>query len=184
MPSFAMICSCTMLLSCSKHCFLMINSWLVVIFTKSVTSNLLHFCHACLSLQLSKLAIAQCSYFVKLHEWTPAMYFVAMFEYCSIIILMHLDGYLLFITDRCHICFACHFQTMHRIPVIFISISTKINSSFQVEARFNHSFPNHAYASHTASRISYHVCIMLFEHCTWLIVFLLLVCLVWVEPGD
>ena len=28
---------------------------------------------------------------------------------------------------------------------------------FQIEARFNHSFPNHAYASHTASRISYHV---------------------------
>ena len=27
-------------------------------------------------------------------------------------------------------------------------------------------------------------CIMLFEHCTWLIVFLLLVCLVWVELGD
>ena len=25
---------------------------------------------------------------------------------------------------------------------------------FQFEARFNHSFPNHAYASHTASRIS------------------------------
>ena len=28
---------------------------------------------------------------------------------------------------------------------------------FQVEARFNHSLSNHAYASHTASRISYHV---------------------------
>ena len=28
---------------------------------------------------------------------------------------------------------------------------------FQVEARFNHSFAGHAYASHTASRISYHV---------------------------
>ena len=28
---------------------------------------------------------------------------------------------------------------------------------FYVEARFNHSFANHAYASHTASRISYHV---------------------------
>ena len=28
---------------------------------------------------------------------------------------------------------------------------------FHVEARLNHSFPNHAYASHTASRISYHV---------------------------
>ena len=55
---------------------------------------------------------------------------------------------------------------------------------FQVVARFNHSFPNHAYASHTASRTAYHVRVMLFEHCTWLIVFLLLVCLVWVEPGD
>ena len=27
-------------------------------------------------------------------------------------------------------------------------------------------------------------CIMLLEHCTWLIVLLLLVVLVWVEPGD
>ena len=55
---------------------------------------------------------------------------------------------------------------------------------FQVEVRFNHSLSNLAYASHIASRIAYHVCIMLFELCTWLIVFLLLVCLVWVEPGD
>ena len=49
---------------------------------------------------------------------------------------------------------------------------------------FNHSLSNLAYASHIASRIAYHVCIMLFEHCMWLIVFLLLVCLVWVEPRD
>ena len=55
---------------------------------------------------------------------------------------------------------------------------------FQVEARFFHSLSNLAYASHIASRIAYHVCIMLFELCTWLIVFLLLVCLVWVEPGE
>ena len=55
---------------------------------------------------------------------------------------------------------------------------------FQVEARFNHSLSNLAYASHIASRIAYHVCIFLFELCTWLIVFRLLVCLVWVEPGD
>ena len=55
---------------------------------------------------------------------------------------------------------------------------------FQVEARFNHSLSNLAYASHIASRIAYHVCIMLFELCTWLIVSFLLVCLVWVEPGD
>ena len=100
-------------------------------FTKSETCNLLHFCHACLSLLLSELAVAQCSSFVKHLDWIPAMYFVAMFECCSIIISMHLDGYLLFITGRCHICFACHFQTVHPIPVIFISISTQINSSFQ-----------------------------------------------------
>ena len=79
---------------------------------------------------MSELAIAQCSYFVKLLEWIPAMYFVAMFEYSSLFILMHLEGYLLFIADRCHICFACHFQTVHPIPVIFISISTEINSPF------------------------------------------------------
>ena len=53
-----------------------------------------------------------------------------------------------------------------------------------VEARSNHSLSNLAYASHIASRIAYHVCIMLFELCMWLIVSLLLVCLVWVEPGD
>ena len=41
-----------------------------------------------------------------------------------------------------------------------------------------------AYASRIASRIAYHVCIFLFDPCTWLIVFLLLVCLVWLEPGD
>ena len=100
-------------------------------FTKSVTCYRLHFCHACLSLILSELAIDQCSYFVKLHQWIPAIYFVVMFERCSIFILLHLDGYLLIIADRCHICFACHFQTVHPIPVIFISISTEITSPFQ-----------------------------------------------------
>ena len=51
---------------------------------------------------------------------------------------------------------------------------------FQVEARFMHSLSHLAYAS----RIAYRPCIILFELCTWLIVFRLLVCLVWVEPGD
>ena len=55
---------------------------------------------------------------------------------------------------------------------------------FQVEARFMHLLSNLAYASRIASRIAYHPCIILFELCTWLIVFCLLVCLVWVEPGD
>ena len=89
-------------------------------FTKSETCYHLLFCHACLNLLMDELAIARCSYFVKLHERIPAMYFVVMFECCSIVILMHLDGYLLFIIDRCHICFACLFQTVHPIPVIFI----------------------------------------------------------------
>ena len=55
---------------------------------------------------------------------------------------------------------------------------------FQVEARFNHSLSNLAYASHIASRISYPICIMLLEHCAWLIVFLLFVVLAWVDPRD
>ena len=131
MPCFAMICSCSMLLSCSKHCFLMLNSWHVVIFTKSVTWYLLHFCHACLNLLMSDLSVAQCSSFVKILEWIPAMYFVARFECCSIFIFLHLDGYLLIIADRCHICFACHFQTVSPIPVFFISISTEITLPFQ-----------------------------------------------------
>ena len=44
---------------------------------------------------------------------------------------------MLIIADRCHICFACHFQTVHPIPVIFISISTEINSSFQWNSWFS-----------------------------------------------
>ena len=55
---------------------------------------------------------------------------------------------------------------------------------FHVEARLLHFLSHLAYASRIASRIAYNVCILLFDPCTWLIVFLLLVCLVWVEPGD
>ena len=102
----------------------MINSSLVN-FTKSETYYHLHFCHACLNMLLSELDVAQCSSFVKLLEWIPAMFFVVMFEYCSIFNLMHLDGYLLIIADQCHISFACHFQTVHPIPMIFILISTE-----------------------------------------------------------
>mgnify|MGYP005835579175 CR=1 FL=1 len=115
----------------------MINSWHAVNFTKSQTCYLLHFCRACLSLLLSELAVDQCSYFVKNHEWIHAMYFFAMFECSSLFILMHLGGYLLFIADRCHICFACHFQTVHPIPAIFISISTEINSPLQWHTWFS-----------------------------------------------
>ena len=100
----------------------MLNSRLVLISLSLKSVYQLLFCHACLNLLMSELAVAQCSSFVKHLEWIPDMYFVAMFECRSIFILMHLGGYLLFIADRCHICFACHFQTVHPIPVIFISI--------------------------------------------------------------
>ena len=151
----------------------MINSWHVDIFTKSETCCLLHFCHACLNLLMSELATAQCSSFVKHLEWIPAMYYVAMFECSSIFILMHLDGCLLIIADRCHICFACHFQTVHPIPVIFISISTEINSSFQQNTWFTKLRPDSILTfrdmhMHCISHPAYHAmfCIMLLAHCT------------------
>ena len=54
----------------------------------------------------------------------------------------------------------------------------------QVESRFLHFLSSLAYASRIASRIAYHPCIIVFGPCTWLIVSLLLVCIVWVEPVD
>ena len=119
------------------------------------------------------------------------MCFVAMLECCSIVAYCILSAILLFIADSCHSCFACHLQTVHPFPVIFISISTEIISSFQWHTWFSKllpcsSFflPEHAYASHTTSRISYMFCIMLLVHFPWLIVVPLLVFLLWVEPGD
>ena len=54
----------------------------------------------------------------------------------------------------------------------------------QVTALFILFLPEHAYASHIISRISYMFCIMLLVHFPWLIVVPLLVFLFWVEPGD
>ena len=59
------------------------------------------------------------------------MYFVAMIESGSMFILLHLDGYLLYIADRCHIWIACHFQTVTPIPAFFISFSSDFISYFQ-----------------------------------------------------
>ena len=128
---FSMFRSCSILFSCSKECYLIWNSRQVLISLSLRSVCHLHFCHACLNLLMDELAVAQCSSFVKHHVWIPAMYFVVMFEWCSLFVLMHLDGYLLFIAYWCHICFACHFQTVHPIPVIFISISSDFISSFQ-----------------------------------------------------
>ena len=119
------------------------------------------------------------------------MYFVAMFGCCSMFISLHLDGYLLIIADRCHICFACHFQTVHPIPVIFISISTEINSPFQWHSwisklRPGSIIPLQILHMHHIPHPAYHA---MFASCClsiargWLCS-LLLVVLVWVEPGD
>ena len=59
------------------------------------------------------------------------MCFVAMLGCCSIVTCCILSAIMLLIAESCHSCFACHLQTVHPIPVIFISISTEINSSFQ-----------------------------------------------------
>src|SRR4051812_20098657 len=82
---------------------------------------------------------------------------------------------MLLISDSCHSCFACHLQTVHPMPVIFISISTEIISSFQWHTWFAKIMPGssfflqeHAYALHITSRISCHVHV--------LVVYLLFAC--------
>ena len=64
------------------------------------------------------------------------MCFVAILGCCSIVSCCILSAILLFIADYCHSCFARHLQTVHPIPVIFISILTEIISSFQWHAWF------------------------------------------------
>ena len=80
---------------------------------------------------------------------------------------------------------------MHPIPVIFISISTEIISSFQWHAWFAKLLPCSSFSfrsthMHRISYLAYHTC---FASCClcisrdWLW-FRLLVLLFWVEPGD
>ena len=146
-------------------------------FTKSEICYHLHFYHACLNLLMSELAIAQCSSFVKHLEWSTYMCFVVMLECSSLLFLMHLDGLVLLIAALCHYCFACHLQTVHLIPVIFILISIEINSSFQWNSWFANLSPDSIFPfrnmhMHCISHPAYHAmfCIMLLVHCTWLIV--------------
>ena len=162
MSCFAMICSCSMLLSCSKHCFLMLNPGML--FSLSLRSwYLLHFCHACLNLLLCDLAVALCSFFVKHLEWITAMCFVAMLECSSLVSCCILDDIMLLIADSCHSCFACHLQTVHPFPVIFISTSTEIISSFQRHTWFTKlmscsSFSFRSTLTHHISYLAYHTC--------------------------
>ena len=172
MSFFAMIWSCSMLLSCSKHCFMMLNP--DMLFSRSLwTWYLLHFCHACLNLLLSDLAVAQCASFVKDLQWITSMCFVSMLECSSLVSCCILDGIVLLIAVLCHYCFACRLQTMHPIPVIFISISTEINSSFQRRTWFAKLMPWSIFSFRSThmqciSHPAYHAmfCIILLVHCT------------------
>ena len=96
-----------------------------------------------------------------------------MLECSSLVSCCILDGIVLLIADLCHSCFACHLQTMHQFPAIFILISTEINSSFQrrtwfAKLRPGSIFPFRSTHMHCILHPAYHVmfCIMLIAHCT------------------
>src|SRR4051812_29936643 len=114
-----------------------------------------------------------------------------MFGCSSLISCCLLSSIMLLMADYCHSCFACHLQTVHPIPVIFISISTEITSSFQRNTWFSKIMPRSSFPSGARIRIAYHISHIMpcFASCclriaSWLIVVPLLVLLSWVEPGD
>ena len=91
----------------------------------------------------------------------------------SILTCCILSAIMLLITDSCHSCFACHLQTVHPFPVIFISISTKIISSFQWHTWFAKLLPCSSFFfrsthTHRISYLAYHAmyCILLLVHWT------------------
>ena len=154
-------------------CYLMLNSRLVLISLSLKPVYHLHFFHPCLNMLVDELAVDQCSSFVKHLERITSMWFVDMLECSSLLFLMHLDGLVLLIAALCHYCFACHLQTVHPFPVIFILISTEINSSFQRHSWFSKLRPGSIFSfrnmhMHRISHPAYHAmfCIMLLVHCT------------------
>ena len=101
------------------------------------------------------------------------MCFVAMLECSSLVSCCILDCIMLLIAESCHYCFACHLQTVHPIPVIFISISGEINSSFQRHSWFAKLRPGSIFSfrsthMHCILHAAYHAifCILLLAHCT------------------
>ena len=110
---------------------------------------------------------------------------------CSIVSCCMLSSIVLLIAALCHSCLACHLQTVHPNPVIFISISTEIISSFQRHTWFAKLMHCSYFPSGARICIAYHIshimsCIA--SCCLWIapwfIVVPLLVFLPWVEPGD
>ena len=82
---------------------------------------------------------------------------------CSIVTCCILCAILLFIADSRHSCFACHLQTVHPFPVILISISSEIISSFQRHAWIAKLLPCSSFFSrsthmHRIPHLAYHAC--------------------------
>ena len=151
---FAMLSSCSMLISCSEHCYLMLFSAMSSSSPSLWSCYLLHFL-PCL-FELDMLWTSRSSVFI-FCQASPVDYchvLVAMLGCCSIVVCCILSAILLFIADSCHSCFACHLQTVHPIPVIFISISTEITSSFQWHAWF---VMNCSVVSASNSQIGLHI---------------------------
>ena len=92
MPLFPMTYSCSMLLSWSKHVFLMLILGMLIFSLSLWCWYLLHFCHACLNPPLCDLAVAQCSCFVKRLLYVTTICFVAMLECSSLVSCCILDG--------------------------------------------------------------------------------------------
>src|SRR3954471_21332297 len=95
-----------------------------------------------------------------------------MFGCSSLISCCFLSSIMLLMADYCHSCFACHLQTVHPIPVIFISISTEITSPIQWHTWVAKIMPCSSLSfrsthMHGISHLAYHAmfCIMLFVHC-------------------
>ena len=82
---------------------------------------------------------------------------------CSIVTWCIRSAIMLLITDSCHSCFACHLQTVHPFPVIFITISTEIISSFQWHTWFAKLLPFSSFFfrsthTHRIPHLAYHTC--------------------------
>ena len=118
------------------------------------------------------LAVAHCSSFVKHLEYITSMCVFSMLVCSSLVSCCMLSSIVLLIADLCHSCLACHLQTVHPFPVIFISISTEIISYFQWHTWFAKLLPCSSFFfrsthMHCISHPAYHAmfCIMLLAHC-------------------
>src|SRR4051812_24040551 len=96
-----------------------------------------------------------------------------MFGCSSLISYCLLSSIMLLMADSCHSCFACHLQTVHPIPVIFISISIEITSPFQWHTWFAKIMPDSSFSfrsmhMHCIPHLAYYAMFM-----WWLLTFVI-----------